>query len=272
VRVFDTKDHPTTHSDGNHGWDAEFDNRGNEIARKNVGIDDQPTLVKQGYSITRATYDDLGRQVSVRHFDTANQPTTDSDGKHGWDAEYDAQGNKTEQRYVDTNGKPRLTGDGFAIVRGVFDKLGRPLSVRFFDASGRPTSLASGMHGWNVSYDEAGREISRSFVDRDGNQIEPSGALITSVHPGSNAARSGLAIDDVVVEYDGKKVASDIYLTELISQGTEDKSSDSVSVIVSRAGEVLTLKVASGDLGVETTTKFGRPNLDSESSQESKSD
>jgi YD repeat-containing protein len=272
VRHFDTANQPTTDSDGAHGWDAEYDVQGNRTEERFVGIDGQPTLIKEGYSIACMTYDKLGRQVSMRFFDTTDQPTTHIDGNHGWDAEYDAQGNKTEQRYVDTNGKPRLTGDGFAIVRGVFDKLGRPLSVRFFDASGRPTSLASGMHGWNVSYDEAGREISRSFVDRDGNQIEPSGALITSVHPGSNAARSGLAIDDVVVEYDGKKVASDIYLTELISQGTEDKSSDSVSVIVSRAGEVLTLKVASGDLGVETTTKFGRPNLDSESSQESKSD
>ena len=165
MRYFDVDDQPTTHIDGGHGWDSEYDSRGNRISERYVGVDGKPATTNSGFSIARMDYDHLGRKTSELYMDEFGEPSTHSDGNHGWHAEYDVRGNQRQKTRIDVDGNPTLNKYGYAITRKTFNESGRQTSLSYFDADGRPTTNTDGIHGWNAQHNEAGYEVERSFFD-----------------------------------------------------------------------------------------------------------
>lgn len=199
-RYFNDSGTASSHSDGDHGWDAEFDEHGNQVLETYVGVDGKPIDRDFGVAITKVAYDVLGRWKSIFHFNSSGLAATSSDGIHGKLAEYDERGNLTVERYIGTNGKPVEDKDGVAITRSSYDGLMRHRSIRFFDSSDMPTTDSEGKHGimfefdaWGnvtemrhvgvdeeltqfktgfaiarLTYDSLGREVSRRYFDADG--------------------------------------------------------------------------------------------------------
>jgi serine protease Do len=88
------------------------------------------------------------------------------------------------------------------------------------------------------------------------------GAAVMSVEVGTPADKAGLQVEDVIVQFDGKKIASDIELREAISATAPGKE---VNIVVVRDKEQKTLKATVGEVPgadiseapKESTTKLG---------------
>jgi YD repeat-containing protein len=177
VRYFNAAGQPTTHkSDGNHGWDAQYDHLGNQTLRCFVNTDNEPFEIKNGYAKVRTTYNPMGWKTSERYFDAADQPTThNSDGNHGWDSKYETHENMTIQIQisVDTENKPFETKYGVTKARKTYDVLRRKTSERYFDATDQPTKLKrEGNHGWDAQYDAHGNMTIQISVDTENKPFE----------------------------------------------------------------------------------------------------
>src|SRR5438067_362483 len=48
---------PFLHKDGNHGWDGQYDDRGNRIVTTYVGLDGKPVLLTAGFATMKSVYD-----------------------------------------------------------------------------------------------------------------------------------------------------------------------------------------------------------------------
>ncbi|MEN1679936.1 MAG: protein kinase [Planctomycetota bacterium] len=169
-RYFDGEGKPTTHTDGNHGFDSLYDTRGNEIVRTYVGVDGRHVGTIDGYAEVRQTYNPLGQLISMRYFDAEGEPTTHVKGYHGWDAEYDAWGNRTREWYIGVEGGVAVI-NGYAEVRMAYDAFGRKTNQRYFDALGKPALHPDGEHGYEAEYDVRGSEITRTYIGVDGNPV-----------------------------------------------------------------------------------------------------
>lgn len=95
--------------------------------------------------------------------------------------------------------------------------------------------------GWlGVVIQDMDRDLARSFgLDRVG------GALISQVQPDSPAAKAGLSVGDVIVEFDETKVRSSADLPPLVGRV---RPQTKVPVELVRRGERMTLKVEVGRL------------------------
>jgi hypothetical protein len=93
---------------GYHGWEAQYDERGNRIAITYLGLDGKPTLVSDGYATRKATYDARGNVIGMRYHGVNGEPVVShKEGYHGWKAQYDERGNQIAKTYLDMDGKPR---------------------------------------------------------------------------------------------------------------------------------------------------------------------
>ena len=72
----------------------------------------------------------------------------------------------------------------------------------------------------------------------------PEGCMVNTIRPRSAAEKSGLLMNDVIVEYDGKKVADYKSLTALISGNV---AGDTVTVKVVRGGQTVSRRVTLGE-------------------------
>ena len=70
------------------------------------------------------------------------------------------------------------------------------------------------------------------------------GCIIYTVRPNSAAEKAGLLMNDVILEYEGKKVADYKSLTALISANV---AGDTVTVKVVRDGQTLSKRVTLGE-------------------------
>jgi hypothetical protein len=166
LRLFDDAENETTNkTDGSHGWDLEYDTKGNRTVESYVDINNKPFVTMKGYAKLKFTYDDLGRRRSEKFFGANDEPTTDnSDGSHGWVVDYDAKGNVISRSFVDTNDGPFDNKYGYAKAQMTYDALGRETSVRFFNAADQPAKRKEdSIHGWDLKYDPNGTLL--SFVD-----------------------------------------------------------------------------------------------------------
>jgi YD repeat-containing protein len=181
VRCFATPDQATIDKNGVHGWDAEYDDRGNRTLQRFVDINNNTVATQLGPAIIRAKYNSLGKITYLRNFDADNNPTTDEDGVHGWDAEYDSRGNRTMQTYVNIKDKRFAIDKGYAIVRFTRDNLGNPTSARYFDATDQATThTVDGIHGWDAEYDPRGNKLIESYVDKKNKIVATSGGIATT--------------------------------------------------------------------------------------------
>jgi serine protease Do len=104
--------------------------------------------------------------------------------------------------------------------------------------------------GWlGVAIQEVDRDLAKSF-----GLSKPMGALIQQIEPGSPADRSGLAVGDVIITFDGKNVAKSADLPHIVG-GIAPVTK--VSVVVMRAGEKETLSVKVGQLNTDGEPELG---------------
>ncbi|MGZ3569097.1 MAG: DegQ family serine endoprotease [Thermodesulfobacteriota bacterium] len=95
--------------------------------------------------------------------------------------------------------------------------------------------------GWlGVSIQEVTPELAKSFALK-----EKKGALVAQVVPGSPAEKAGIEQGDVIVEFDGKEVASSKDLPLIVSSSPVGKS---VTIKLSRNGKVFDRQVKVGEM------------------------
>lgn len=87
---------------------------------------------------------------------------------------------------------------------------------------------------------------------------QPAGVVVESIQDGSPAARAGLRVGDLVLDYRGERVLSVRHFTRLVQESAPRRA---VSVVVMRGTERQTLDVVpefSGELGNLSSRDFGR--------------
>jgi phage protein U len=90
---------------GYYGWEAEYDEQGNQIVSTYLGKDGRPMPGADGYATSRLAYDSRGNVIRVTYHATNGEAVkSPKDGYYGWEAEYDEQGNKTVS-YLGKDGK-----------------------------------------------------------------------------------------------------------------------------------------------------------------------
>ncbi|KAB7627692.1 DegQ family serine endoprotease [Alkalilimnicola sp. S0819] len=95
--------------------------------------------------------------------------------------------------------------------------------------------------GWlGVMIQDVTRELAQSF-----GMSKPYGALVSQVMEGSPAARAGLQVGDVIVEYDGREISTSAALPPMVGRSA---IGESVPVKVIREGKPRSLKVRIGEL------------------------
>jgi serine protease Do len=93
--------------------------------------------------------------------------------------------------------------------------------------------------------------ITEDIAEASGGK-ENTGALVSSVTPGSPAAKAGIQDGDVILKFDGKDVTSMRGLPRLVAQTPIGKD---VDIELLRKGQRMTLKVAVGRLTEEDAVK-----------------
>lgn len=98
--------------------------------------------------------------------------------------------------------------------------------------------------GWlGILIQDVTRELAESF-----GMPKPIGALVAKVIPDSPAAKAGIQVGDVVVEYNGREVESSSALPPMVGVSPLDKKAD---VKIIRNGKPVDLKVAISELPPE---------------------
>ena len=203
--------------------------------------------------------------TSERYYDAADQPIANADGEHGWIREYDEHGYPTMSARTDINHKPIPNAEGIGFTRWYYNSAGRVHGFRHFDVDGHPTVDRDGVHGL-MGMDfrgEEGAQRKRMFgVDgRDLRDFSEVGAHVFELLPESDAERSGLAVHDIILQYDGRRVKTDFDLSRFIEELSQDESVDTVEVVVERGGEQLTLQIEKLLLGAGFGTQYVSPRV-----------
>jgi len=113
------------------------------------------------------------------------------------------------------------------------------------------------VRGWlGILIQDVNRELAESFgMDR------PEGAVVLKVMPDSPAAKAGLQVGDVVIEYNGKRIHQSSDLPLEVGRTPVGRT---VPVVVIREGKRKTLKVTIAELPAEEELagKAGKPHPD----------
>lgn len=202
TRVYGLGEIPLAADDRNcHGTDTAYDDFGNEVEERCIGVDGQLTYCADGYAFWRALYDADGHEVQRVFFDLNQAPT---DSFAGYSAEckgYDANGNWIYQAFCDSNGKRCFSKEGYSgmeVECNVFGKVtwcqlvgtndcfvsskgGRFLSCRslfdlnqnetnkvFVGRNGEPTLDSLGTYGSRADYDPRNRVTRVRYLDAKG--------------------------------------------------------------------------------------------------------
>jgi hypothetical protein len=162
---------PVQLKEGYHGWEAQYDKRGNRIATTYIGLDEKPTLLADGYAMMRSTYDARGNMTGRSYHGVNGEPVELKEGYHGWEAQYDERGNQIAITYLDVNGKATLLADGYATLKSTYDARGKVTRRSYHGVNGEAVQLKEGYHGWEAQYDERGNQIAITYIGMDGKAI-----------------------------------------------------------------------------------------------------
>lgn len=296
VRYFDTRNFRTLHIAGYHGFNVDYDSQGNRTGERYVDTTDSLTTINDGYARIRMTHDELGRLDSIRYFDINDKPTQLSTGRyHGIDIDYDPSqetvsrgilnpsgelaraGNMSSERsqdnsvqrnlgervihvkFLGTSGNATITRDGYAAVLKTYDELGRLISLQYFDLFGNPIANKNGYQRWEANHDPQGLITSQRFIGLNDEELIPVGGRVIAIDPGSNADRSGLQAEDIVVGYDGESVNSREDLLRFVGERAASKEKDKLPILLLRDHQPITMMVETGELGATIDTYYGTP-------------
>jgi len=150
-------------------------------------------------------------------------------------------------------------GEVIGINTAIFSRTGGSVGIGF----AVPSSLAKTVitqladrgkveRGWlGVSIQPLTQELAKSFKRGDS-----TGALVSAVTEGSPAEKAGMKAGDVIVEFDGKKVAKATDLPGLVADVPVDKD---VPMVVMREGREVRLNARIARLEDESPAKVGEP-------------
>ena len=155
---------------GYHGFEAKYDEHGNETVETYLGEDGKPMSIGDGYATLKSTYDSRGKPTRISFYGVMGEPVLSKKyGYHAWEIKYDEHGNDTLMTFLDKDGKPMDDADGYATMRSAYDARGNLIRVTFQDANGEPAlSKKNGYYGWEADYDEQGNKIVSTYLGKDG--------------------------------------------------------------------------------------------------------
>jgi hypothetical protein len=212
---------PCLRNDGNAGWIAAFDERGNRTSWTFIGIDGKPCLIAYGYA--------------------------------GWKSTFDAQGRETGQLTFGVDGKPCLSENGYAEVRSVYDPRGNEILRTFFGTDGKPCLNKNGFASCKLTFNERDFVTNRSYFDERGKPVVSVAVEIQEVVPKGKAGALGLHVGDIIVRYDGKHYTDFAKLVIAIkAPGNKPRE-----LVVHRDGKEISYQVMPGLLGVQLGTLYG---------------
>lgn len=168
ARYWGPKGEPCLHKDGNHGWDAQYDERGNRVVTTYVGIDEKPTLLTGGFATLKSTFDAAGRETRMNLYGVNGEPVLHKDGHHGWESKYNDHGRRIERTFLGLDGKPILMPEGYAKMRWEYDLRGNITQGTYHGVRDEPVLYSNSYHGWQSRFDERGNETSTTFIGIDG--------------------------------------------------------------------------------------------------------
>jgi TIR domain/PDZ domain len=221
---------PFAETNGFAGFWQSYDDRGNLIEKIYFGLDAKPILSREKFAKMKSSYNARGQEIERIYFDTEGKPTISANGYASFHQEFDARGNLIEADYFGVDGKPVSVGIGYAKVRYEYDNLGRESRAIYFD--------------------DQKREITVDLI-------------IASVIPGTTADRIGLALNDRILRYDGKKPNSLRQFVEAVTNASGHRARD---LIVHRDSRELKFEVAPGRLGVNVRMALASPTQDARES------
>ncbi len=150
-----------------------------------------------------------------------------------------------------------LDGEVVGINSQIFSRTGGFMGLSFAIPIDVAMDVASQLkHGGRVSRGWLGvliQDVTRELAESFGME-KPEGALIARVLEDGPAARAGLEVGDIVLEFDGKPVANSSDLPPIVGR---TRVGARVPVKILRAGKSLTLTVVTAELPEEEELKLG---------------
>ena len=153
---------------GNHGWDADYDEQGNQTVKTYLGLDEKPTTIADGYVTMKSTYDAGGKEVRCTFLGVNGEQVQHKDGYYGREDKYDEQGHKTVETYLGLDGKPTTIADGYVTMKSTYDAGGKEVRRTFLGVNGEQVQHKNGYYGREDKYDEQGRKTVETYLGLDG--------------------------------------------------------------------------------------------------------
>jgi hypothetical protein len=159
----------------NHGYEAQYDDHGNQTTKTYIGLDGKPFRLSDGYATVKSEYNSRNQITRQAFYGTTDQPVLWKNSYHGGKWQYDERGNEIAAAFFGKDGKPQLLAENYATVHSAFDSSGRVIKKSFFGVNEEAIVHKEGYHGWELQYDEHGNEIVLTFFDVDGKPVTRSG-------------------------------------------------------------------------------------------------
>jgi hypothetical protein len=140
-RVFlDVNGRPTANHEGAYAVALRYDDKGNPIEWRNLGVDDRLKEARNsGLAMFRWRYDPQGQPLEERHFGANEQLKIDRRlGAAIIRWQYDSDGNTVEESYFGADGRPTLDRlRGVAAVRWQYGANGKTVEESYIGSDGR---------------------------------------------------------------------------------------------------------------------------------------
>lgn len=158
--------------DGIAGEDRRYDERGNVLEAKPIGLDGGQA---KNRLTTRYKYDERDNLIEYAFYDANNKPDVNVDNIHKSVSVYNNRNQEIEVRYYNVQG--RLTihkGHKYAIQRNEFDDRGNLVHQAYLGTDEKPIRCGQGWASSDMEYDGLNRVVRQLFYDVDGKPSNPS--------------------------------------------------------------------------------------------------
>lgn len=125
------------------GWNSEYDDNGNEVARSFIGTDGTIVNSNLGYASVKRTFDEFGHISSVRYFDINGNLAINIEEKcAGNNYQYDERGNLLSEEKI---GRDEKRLPNYLISKYKYDSNDNRIEVAYFDGD-IPADNSLGIH------------------------------------------------------------------------------------------------------------------------------
>ena len=155
-----------------HKQEAVFDEYGNVIVFRSLGLDNEPMNNKYGYATQKAVYKN-GCLIEGAFFDHNGHRTLENTSMSSrFTQTYDSEGRLVKSVFYDANDNLYPNSDGAAIVEYTYDSDGRPSGRSYYDINKKPTiSKLTGYATLKQKVNEQGQVIEATCLGIHGEKI-----------------------------------------------------------------------------------------------------